>query len=189
MAETAPKTQMTAAAFIDWAMAQQSGRYELFDGEIYAMSPERVGHARAKARAWRELDRAIAARGLTCEALPDGLSVPIDQTTTYEPDVMVRCGTLLNAEAVQVADPVIIVEVNSPSSKRLDSGSKLVDYFSLPSLAHYLVINATRRVIVHHARDGAGAIRTSIRHDGRLTLDPPGIEIDVTACFPEPDPA
>jgi Uma2 family endonuclease len=189
MAETTPKSGMTVDEFIDWAMDQPSGRYELLDGEVYAMSPERVGHARAKVRAWRELDRAIAARGLACEALPDGLSVPINETTTDEPDVMVCCGELLDAEAVQVADPIIIVEVNSPSSKRLDPGSKLVDYFSLPSLAHYLVINAIRRVIVHHARDDASAIRTSIHHDGRLTLDPPGIEIDVAACFPEPDPA
>jgi Uma2 family endonuclease len=190
MAETAPnKGQMTVDDFIAWAIAQPSGRYELLDGEVYAMSPERVGHARAKVRAWRELDRAIAARGLACEALPDGLSVPINETTTYELDVVVRCGALLDAEAVQAADPVIIVEVNSPSSTRLDSGSKLVDYFSLPSLAHYLVINASRRAIVHHARDGAGAIRTSIHQDGRLTLDPPAIEIDVAACFPEPDPA
>jgi Uma2 family endonuclease len=185
MAEATPKSGMTVDDFIDWAMDQPSGRYELLDGEVYAMSPERVGHARAKVRAWRELDRAIAARGLACEALPDGLSVPINETTTYELDVVVRCGALLDAEAVQAADPVIIVEVNSPSSTRLDSGSKLVDYFSLPSL----VINASRRAIVHHARDGAGAIRTSIHQDGRLTLDPPAIEIDVAACFPEPDPA
>ena len=186
MAETAPDNRMTVDAFVDGAMAQPGGRYELDDCEIYAMSPERVGHVRSKASVWRELHRAIAAVGVGFEALPYGLTVPIDETTSYEPEVMVRCGAPLDAEAVKVTDPLIVVEVNSPSSKRLDSGTKLVDYFSLPSVWHYLVVNATRRVIVHHARESGGAIRTSVHHEARLRLDPPGIESEVLACWPEP---
>jgi Uma2 family endonuclease len=187
MAETAPRKRLTVDDFIDWAMAQPSGRYELRDGEVVGMSPDRVGHARIKARVWRELDRAIAAKGGSCEALPDGLTVPIDETTSYEPDVLVRCGPPLDADAVKVGDPVIVVEVVSPSSRGLDSGTKLGDYVKLPSLAHHLVINPARRLVVHHGKTEGDAIRTTIHRDGRLTLDPPGIEIDVAACFLEPD--
>ena len=183
MAEPAVSGRMTVDEFIDWATAQPGGRYELLDGKVYAMSPERVGHARTKARVWQELDQAITAAGLPCEALPDGLTVPIDIATSYEPDVLVRCGEPLDPEVVKVIDPVIVVEVVSRSSRGLDSGSKLVDYFKLPSLVHYLVIDPTRRVIVHHGRDDAGGIRTSVHHDGLLRLDPPGIEVAVAACF------
>ena len=189
MVEMAPKRRMTVDDFIDWAMAQPSGRYELYDGEVFAMSPERVGHNETKQLTWLALRDALRARGLPCRAYGDGLSVPIDDTTTYEPDVMVRCGAMLDADTVAVNDPVVIVEVVSRSSKGLDTGMKLSDYFRLPSLAHYLVIDPTRRAIIHHARTDGRSIRTSIHHDGRLTLDPPGIEIDVVACFPEPDPA
>jgi Uma2 family endonuclease len=45
MAEPAVSGRMTVDEFIDWAAAQPGGRYELLDGKVYAMSPERVGHA------------------------------------------------------------------------------------------------------------------------------------------------
>ena len=185
MAEKAVRRGMTVDAFIDWATAQPRGRYELCNGEVYAMSPERVAHARTKARVWRELDRAISVRGLSCEALPDGLSVPIDATTSYEPDVLVRCGDPLDADAVKVTDPVIVVEVGSRGTRGLDVGLKLTDYFKLASVAHYLLVDTDRRVVTHHRRDAAGSIHTSIHHDGSLHLDPPGIAIEVAACWPE----
>lgn len=187
MAETAPRKRLTVDAFIDWAMAQPGGRYELRDGEVVGMSPERVGHNETKQLTWLALRNALRAGGHACRAYGDGLTVPIDETTSYEPDVLVRCGPPLDADAVKVGDPVIVVEVVSPSSRGLDSGTKLGDYVRLPSLAHYLVIDPTRRLVVHHAKSEGGAIRTSVHRDGRLTLDPPGIEIEVRACFPEPD--
>jgi len=185
MAEKARQQGMTVDAFIEWATAQPRGRYELLDGKVYAMSPERVVHARTKARVWRELDRAIGARGLSCEALPDGLTVPIDATTSYEPDVLVRCGEPVDPDTVKITDPVIVVEVGSRSTRGLDVGLKLTDYFELASLAHYLLVDTDRRVVTHHHRDAAGHIHTSIHHDGCLHLDPPGIEIEVAACFPD----
>jgi Uma2 family endonuclease len=185
MAEPAVSGRMTVDEFIDWATAQPGGRYELAAGKVYAMSPERVGHARTKARVWRELDREIAAAGLVCETLPDGLTVPIDAATSYEPDVLVRCGEPLDPEAVKVVDPVTVVEVVSRSSRGLDAGMKLADYFRVQSIAHYLLIDTSRAVITHHAQDAAGGIRTSVHHDGQLRLDPPGIEVAVAGCLPD----
>ena len=183
MAEKALLDRMTVDAFIEWATAQPRGRHELLDGKVYAMSPERVAHARSKARVWRDLDRAIGAQRLPCEALPDGLTVPIDATTSCEPDVLVRCGDPLDPDAVKVTDPIIVVEVGSRSTRGLDVGLKLTDYFKLASVAHYLLVDTDRRVITHHARDPAGGIRTSIHQDGTVHLDPPGISFEVTACF------
>ena len=41
---------MTSDEFIAWAMEQPDGeRYELAAGEVVAMSPERLSHARVKA--------------------------------------------------------------------------------------------------------------------------------------------
>ncbi len=187
MAERAPDERMTVDQFIDWASAQERGRYELLDGEIVAMSPERLGHARIKARAWQALDRAIAARGLNCEALPDGLTVPIDDATSFEPDALVRCGDPLDPEATTVPDPVIVVEVISPGSRGIDTNLKLQAYFSLASVAHYLVLEPKRRALIHYRRDADDAPSVRIYHEGMLALDPPGIELDVASCFPEPD--
>jgi len=185
MAEKARQQRMTVDAFIEWATAQPRGRYELLDGKVYAMSPERVAHNEAKQLTWLAFREALRARGLPCRAYGDGLTVPIDATTSYEPDVLVRCGEPLDPDTVKITDPVIVVEVGSRSTRGLDVGLKLTDYFELASLAHYLLVDTDRRVVTHHHRDAAGHIHTSIHHDGCLHLDPPGIEIEVAACFPD----
>jgi hypothetical protein len=73
--------------------------------------------------------------------------------------------------------------VVSPSSTALDSGAKLVGYFRVPSVRHYLVVNTAPRAVTHHRLDDAGAIVTRILRSGELTLDPPGIAVEVEAFF------
>jgi len=189
MAEPALEERMTVDAFIDWAMAQPSGRYELLDGKVYAMSPERAGHNETKQLTWLALREALRTRGLPCRAYGDGLTVPIDEATSYEPDALVRCGPPLDADAVKVLDPLIVVEVVSPGSRRIDTHTKLTDYFRLASVQHYLVLDAANRRLVCHSRDAGGSIRTSLHHEGRVVLDPPGLSLDVAACFAVSDPA
>lgn len=81
----------TADEFIAWAMQQpETEHYELAGGEIIAMAPERATHARAKGHLYSRLTVAIDAAGAGCEAFIDGLSIVVDETTVYEPDVLVR---------------------------------------------------------------------------------------------------
>ena len=116
MSVTKP-ARMTADEFIVWAMQQPEGhRYELVAGEVVGMAPERAAHARVKHRICEDLSQAIRAAELPCEAFPDGMSVRVDADTVYEPDALVRCGPRLDDDAVEVADPLIVVEVVSPSS-------------------------------------------------------------------------
>ena len=147
------------------------------------MSPERAGHARAKGSIYRALGDAIAASGLGCEAFPDGMTVRIDDSTVYEPDALVRCGPRTSDDSVEVPDPIIIVEVVSRSSRSTDSGVKLYDYFTLPSVRHYLVLDADKRAVAHHRRDEAGDISTRILRAGSVVLDPPGLTFAVADLF------
>lgn len=185
--KTLPKqARVTAEAFLAWAEAQPRGRFELAGGEIVAMAPERAGHTRAKLEAVVALRAAIGRRSLDCEALTDGMSVRIDDETVFEPDALVRCGPRTPDDAVEISDPVIVVEVVSPSSRGIDSGVKLVGYFRLPSVRHYLVIHTETRLIAHHRRDDAEAISVQVRHDGALVLDPPGLVIEIEEIFGAP---
>ncbi len=173
------RRRMDADAFIAWAMEQPEGaRYELCGGEVVGMAPERSGHARLKFRIARRLAEAVEAAGLGCEVFVDGLSVRIDAATVYEPDVMLRCGARLGEDEVEVGDPVVIVEVASPSTRAVDAGSKLADYFRLDSVRHYLIVDGGRRIVIHHARDAAGQILTRIVREGGVRLDPPGVTLD-----------
>jgi Uma2 family endonuclease len=177
------QTEFTADAFIAWALEQPTGRFELDNGIVVAMAPERVNHSRAKLNVTIALRDAIGARGVACEALPDGVSVRVNDRTVYEPDALVRCGPPSPGDAVEVSDPVLVVEVVSPSSRGIDAGAKLAGYFSLPSLRHYLIVDTENRVVLHHRRDEEGRIGVRILHDGPLTLDPPGLTIDVRDIF------
>ena len=173
--------RMTSDEFIAWAM-QQDARYELVAGEVVAMAPERAIHARVMSHIWRRLTEAIEAAGLACEAYPDGMAVEIDDHITYEPDALVRCGAPLPGDALKVHDPIIVVEVLSPSSRAGDAGAKLADYFRLPSVRHYLIVRTEDRTVIHHARDNDGAIATRIVRDAPIMLEPPGIML--ADCFP-----
>jgi len=169
---------MTSDEFIAWAMEQpEHEHYELVAGEIVGMAPERSTHALTKFRIARRLAEAVEAAGLACTVYPDGMAVEIDANTLYEPDVMVRCGMPLPDDAIKVTDPLVVVEVISPSSRSRDAGAKLGDYFRLASVRHYLIVETENRTVIHHARDTAGAIATRIVRDGAIRLDPPGIEL------------
>jgi Uma2 family endonuclease len=87
----------------------------------------------------------------------------------------VRCGAVVPPDTVKLTDPVIVVEVLSPSTRARDHGDKLIDYFRLPSVYHYLIVRTEDRAIIHHARNADGTILTRIVREGTLHLDPPGL--------------
>jgi Uma2 family endonuclease len=178
-----PPRRMTVEEFVDWAMAQPEGRFELVDGTVVAMAPERAAHARLKARIWRALDDQIRERSLACEALPDGMTVKIDEHTAYEPDAQVHCGEVLADEVVIVPASVIVVEVLSPSTASRDTGAKLADYFRMPSLRHYLIVRTDRPTVIHHRRGDGELIETRVVTAGALSLDPPGITLDLDRIY------
>jgi Uma2 family endonuclease len=175
---------MTSDEFIAWAMEQpETSHYELVAGEVVAMAPERSAHALTKAQIWRRMAEAVEADGLPCQVYPDGMAVEVDGRTVYQPNALVRCGAPLPADAIKLNDPVVIVEVLSPSTRARDAGAKLEDYFRLPSLRHYLIVKTENRTIIHHARDADGIILTRIVREGPVVLEPPGISL--TDCFPQ----
>jgi Uma2 family endonuclease len=172
--------RMTVPQFLAWAETQEKGRYELVRGQIIAMAPERTEHVRAKQRAFSSLEAAIARAGVACEAFVEGLAIVIDDETKYEPDALVNCGDRIADNVMVAPHPVVAVEVLSPSTGNIDKTTKLADYFRVPSLAHYLIIDLGRRHILHYRRQSEGAIAVTIVKQGDLALDPPGISIAVS---------
>jgi Uma2 family endonuclease len=176
------KTLMTVDDFLEVAQARE-GRWELEDGLAYCMAPEQLAHVRSKLATVLALSRAIERAGLPCEAVIDGPAVRIGPRTAYQPDGLVYCGPRAPGEAREVPAPIVIVEVLSPSTRRRDEGKKLVAYFSLPSVQHYLVIDPKDRTVVHHQRGRDGRIEPSTLRAGALRIDPPGLEVDVAELF------
>ena len=182
-ATSVPKTRMKVDEFLAWSEGQPDDRYELVDGEIVAMTRDTVRHNRTKAAAWRTLDDAVRAAGLPCVVLVDGVGVAINDRTLRIPDVLVQCGAEPHPNSMVVESPLIVIEVVSPSSERDDIDTKLIDYFSVASIRHYLIIFSGRRVVVHHQRDDGGNIASRIVREGDLVLAPPGMTVPVVALL------
>ncbi len=173
----------TREEFRQWCATQPGGRYERVGGYIVAMAPERLEHIRVKVRVFNALDRAIAAAGVQCEAVSDGMTVEVGDND-YEPDALVNCGPRMAGDAISTTNPVVIVEVLSPSTMSTDTGGKLADYFLVPSVAHYLIVHPTKTTVIHHRREASGGIATRILSSGELTLEPPGISMMVEEFYP-----
>jgi Uma2 family endonuclease len=180
-----PPQRLTRAEYRAWAAAQPRGRFERHSGVVVAMAPERAVHAHLKAAMWLLLRQAIQANRLPCEVFPDGMGVEIDADDDFEPDAIVRCGgERLADDATKVPDPLIVVEVLSPSTSATDRTTKLEKYFRLPSVQHYLIVWVDRHRVVHHHRAGGG-IATTAHTEGTIMLDPPGMSLDVAALYAE----
>lgn len=185
MATVAQKTYhdlprgLDAAAFHDW-LKTNPGRYELHNGEIFAMSPQRNRHATKKGSTYVALRDAIKAARLTCHAMPDGVAVHVSDSKWYEPDALVYCGPEAPGDDIKIDNPMIVVEVVSPSTGSLDAADKLIGYFSVGSVQHYLIVYPVEQRLVHHKRQGDGTILTRIVAAGPLQLDPPGLSVDLT---------
>ena len=176
-----PQTRMTAEEFLAWSEGQP-GRYELADGEVIAQAAERVAHAEMKHVVANALEKAIREKGLPCHVLPDGVAVRVSPSTVFEPDAQVYCWPRLPPDALLV-EPLIVVEVVSPSTGRNDLTGKLEGYFRLPSIKHYLIVDPDKPLVIHHARSDGETILTRVIRDGSVTLDPPGLEFAMAEIY------
>jgi Uma2 family endonuclease len=170
--------KMTVDEFLAWA-EDREGRWELYNGVACRTPPEQLGHIEVKAAVYLALRRAIRSAGVPCHAVADGAGVRISQHVMYGPDALVYCGPKLPGSAMEVPNPVILVEVASPSTRKFDKTAKHDGYFSLPSVQHYLIVDPDGPPVIHHSRQADGTILRGEMHEGTLTLSPPGIEVGV----------
>ncbi len=177
--------RMSRDEYRRWLEQQSTGRFERIDGVIVAMAPERLSHADRKALVWLVLRQAVATAELPCHVYPDGVTIEVGDND-FEPDAVLRCGEPLAGDATAVPDPLIVVEVLSPSTRGDDLTRKLVAYFRVPSVRHYLILWADRPQVLHHRRqNGDQGIETRVLTAGEIRLDPPGISITVEELYAE----
>ncbi len=179
-----PKHKMTVAEFVAWADDLDGDeRYELEHGEPVAMAPGTMQHVRAIFAIANALRDAINKAGVTCEAIIDGPGVAIDEYRCYIPDVSVNCGPRVPDDSRFLPNPVAVVEVLSPSTKRLDKSRELAGYFSLPAVKHYVIVDVKERLVLHQKRGNGEEIVTAFLREGELQFDPPRIAIAVADMF------
>jgi len=172
------KRKLTSRQFLEWS-AGQAGRYELEDGLVIELAAEKARHALMKHAATSALQMAIDKAGIGCAVFPEGMTVVVDNNNVRLPDAAIQCAPI-DLDATILDAPVVLLEVTSPSSVYRDERHKLIEYFSIPSVMHYLLLSPDDRKLVHFKRSTEpNRLDTRIMSEGRIELDPPGISVDV----------
>ena len=176
--------RMTVDQYLAWREQQvNEQRYELVDGYPVAMAPQRARHVRVKGEVFVALRTALRAGNLPCETMVDGMQVKVDESTVFEPDVLVYCGDRASDDAIMIDMPIIVVEVLSPSTQHVDTGLKFRGYFGLASVRHYLVVFTDKPSVAHHRREDDGRIISREITARDIALDPPGITVPVQSFY------
>lgn len=145
MGQAEHQKQYTAAEYFALE-AQSEVRHEFFEGEIFAMAGESIAHNTIALNVSFALR--LALRGKGCRVLMEGVKLAVRENHHYTyPDVMVSCAPADLQETRMLRQPVLLVEVLSPSTAAYDRGGKFKRYKELASLRHYLLVSqATWRV-------------------------------------------
>jgi Uma2 family endonuclease len=180
MSDAAAKL-MTVDEFLVWADGRE-GKWELHDGEPVAIAPERIAHTTVKTFAAVAFVEAVRRARVPCAAFAEGVTVRASSRRAFAPDASIICPPPHDND-METSSPVVVAEVLSPSTAAFDHGPKLEGYFSLPSLAHYLLLDPYRLVVIQHSRGRDCVIETRIWREGAMRLDPPGIVVEVADFF------
>jgi len=160
MGEPAKKLWVTYAEYL--AMEEASPeKHEWVKGEVRAMSGGTPDHALVIANVGGELHRQL--RGRPYRVHSESLRVRVLETdlTTY-PDVSVVCGRreFDPDDNHAVVNPIVLVEVLSPSTEGFDRGAKFAHYRRIPSLREYVLVaqEAKRVEVFRRGEDGIWTI-------------------------------
>jgi len=137
---------------------QAEFRSEYLHGEMFAMAGTSFNHNRIVRSTERALGRALDGRRCDVFFLDVKVHVPATGLYTY-PDIVVTCGPIAALDKHQdtLTNPLVIVEVLSPSTRNYDRGEKFQHYRSIPSFREYLVLAQDEIRVEHHVRQPDGA--------------------------------
>lgn len=145
---------------------------ELFNGQIYAMAGATPTHVRISGNVYHAIRTQL--RGKPCEPFNSDLRVRVDETGAFVyPDVTVACPPLIFAEddANALTNPVVVIEVLSPSTEANDRGAKWGHYQHLASLRDYVLVAQNQKRVEHYERLDDGSWRYSVaENDGAASL-------------------
>ena len=111
-------------------------KHEYIDGSVYAMAGASKNHERIVGNVFGELRSHL--KNSPCEPFSSDIKVKVGQDFFY-PDVMVVCEDNSNND-YYAETPVIIVEVLSKSTRRMDETTKKIAYQTIPTLKEYVII-------------------------------------------------
>jgi Uma2 family endonuclease len=189
---TKPKRTMTLEEFHAWngepdtsyelidgvPVAMHSPSYELIDGVPVAMTSPKWPHRRIVVNLTRHVAIALDRRRPCAAEVEAGILSPTRRDTYYQADLAVSC-TSPCEDQVEMTDPILIVEVLSPSTEDQDRKVKLVDYRRIPSVREILLVDSKRRYCELHRRLEGDRWLTELSVDPESVLHLESIDADL----------
>jgi Uma2 family endonuclease len=163
MSEAKQQPKWTWEAYLDWE-ARQPIRYELVDGQVYAMGGGTAEHDTIGNNLRAALHTQL--RGKSCRPQGPDLKVRAGKDGRY-PDAIVDCGARVPG-ALQAQEPVAVFEVLSKSTGWIDQSLKLRDYDATLSIQTYVLISQDemRALVYSRDRDGRLGIQSAVVLEG-----------------------
>lgn len=153
-------------------------KHEYLGGVIHAMAGATNNHNTVNLNIATALRFAL--RGKPCRPFDSDTKVRVQlptQTRFYYPDVSVICRPNAPNETFQDF-PVVIAEVLSRSTRRIDFGEKKDAYLTIPTLSVYLLVEHEDAAVVAYRRTDEGFVREV--YEGLDAVIPlPEIETDL----------
>lgn len=140
---TQPKPFLTPEQYLE---IERKAEYksEYYRGEMFVMAGAREAHNLIVANVIGELRQQV--RSSPCRTYPSDMRVQVGGTGLYTyPDAVVVCNQPKFADGNSdiLLNPVVLVEVLSPSTEAYDRGFKFTQYQSIESLKAYVLIAST----------------------------------------------
>ena len=131
-------------------------RYEYWDGEIFCMSGGSRKHYRLSSNIHLRLGQRVEVKG--CETYTGDMPIKTPKLPPYRyPDASVVCGES-QFESINGIDallnPLLIVEVLSPTTETADRQEKRIAYQAIESLQEYLLIAQDKVEVTRYRRNG-----------------------------------
>jgi Uma2 family endonuclease len=175
---------LTVAEFLDSCPNDQR-HYQLFDGVIVAMAPPATPHQVIAGRLSGEVYASLRATRPECFVRPQAGIAPqgLQGRDHFETDFVVSCTSLERDVRGIVADPLLIVEILSPSTDRDDVFIKLPAYQRIPSLHEILYVETERIGATVYRRAEEGWQTINLAAEARLQLETVGLDIPLATLY------
>lgn len=169
---------MTPAEFLAWE-AMQELRWE-FDGfQPVAMTGGTVAHSVIQGNLITALNNRL--RGKPCRPYGPDLKIEIGPKYRY-PDAFVSC-TPVGGPSTIVTNPVVIFEVLSESTAKIDRMTKMTEYRSLPSVRRYVLLEQDEAAAMVITRTETGWSLETLDAQGTLAMPEIGIEVAMAELY------
>jgi Uma2 family endonuclease len=180
MSDAATK-RMTLDEFLHWDDGTDT-RYELIGGFPVAMAPPAHNHGALTARLAGRLEAVLASRR-PCRVIVEAGVLDADRADNFfVADVAVTCAPYSRRQYLQ--DPILLVEILSPSTERHDRRIMIPAYQQMASVQEILVVDSDARYAALHRRQGDQWIIQISRGDaGMISLASVGIEIRMAELY------